>query len=85
MNGAALGGGTGLLASADFAFALSHAKYGLPSLAALPLLRFWLEELLTQGRLGFTEVKLGLIPAVISPFLMRKIGLGNCSRFFATG
>jgi enoyl-CoA hydratase/carnithine racemase len=34
---------------------------------------------------GFTEVKLGLIPAVISPFVMMKIGKGNCSRYFLTG
>jgi methylglutaconyl-CoA hydratase len=34
---------------------------------------------------GFTEVKLGLIPAVISPFVMEKIGKGNASRLFLTG
>jgi methylglutaconyl-CoA hydratase len=34
---------------------------------------------------GFTEVKLGLIPAVISPFVMDKIGRGSSSRYFLTG
>jgi len=34
---------------------------------------------------GFTEVRLGLIPAVISPFVIRKIGISNCSRYFLTG
>jgi methylglutaconyl-CoA hydratase len=60
-NGSAFGGGSGLVAACDFAFALSRAKF------------------------GFTEVKLGLLPAVISPFVMEKIGAGNCSRYFLTG
>lgn len=34
---------------------------------------------------GFTEVKLGLIPAAISPFVMDRIGRANCSRLFLTG
>jgi methylglutaconyl-CoA hydratase len=33
---------------------------------------------------GFTEVKLGIIPAVISPFVLPKIG-ANARRFFLTG
>jgi methylglutaconyl-CoA hydratase len=33
---------------------------------------------------GFSEVRLGLIPAVISPFVMDKIGAAS-SRFFLTG
>jgi methylglutaconyl-CoA hydratase len=34
---------------------------------------------------GFTEVKLGLIPAVISPFALAKIGPGPARRYFLTG
>eukprot|EP01087_Luapelamoeba_hula_P014845 TRINITY_DN4404_c0_g1_i3.p1 TRINITY_DN4404_c0_g1~~TRINITY_DN4404_c0_g1_i3.p1 ORF type:complete len:338 (+),score=48.58 TRINITY_DN4404_c0_g1_i3:82-1095(+) len=34
---------------------------------------------------GFTEVKLGLLPAVISPFVINKIRPANCSRYFLTG
>jgi methylglutaconyl-CoA hydratase len=34
---------------------------------------------------GFTEVKLGLIPAVISPFALAKIGPGAARRYFVTG
>lgn len=30
-------------------------------------------------------MKLGLIPAVISPFVIEKIGSGHASRFFLTG
>jgi methylglutaconyl-CoA hydratase len=33
---------------------------------------------------GFTEVKLGIIPAVISPFVLAKIG-SSARRFFTTG
>jgi methylglutaconyl-CoA hydratase len=34
---------------------------------------------------GFTEVKLGIIPAVISPFVLPKIGEGAARRYFLTG
>ena len=34
---------------------------------------------------GFSEVKLGIIPAVISPFVLGKIGSGAARRFFLTG
>jgi methylglutaconyl-CoA hydratase len=34
---------------------------------------------------GFTEVKLGLIPAVISPFALAKVGPGPARRYFLTG
>lgn len=34
---------------------------------------------------GFTEVKLGIIPAVISPFVLAKIGVTNARALFLTG
>lgn len=34
---------------------------------------------------GFTEVKLGIIPAVISPFVLARIGPGRAREFFITG
>jgi len=34
---------------------------------------------------AFSEVKLGIIPAVISPFALAKIGEGNARRYFVTG
>jgi methylglutaconyl-CoA hydratase len=34
---------------------------------------------------GFSEVKLGIIPAVISPFVLAKIGSGEARRYFLTG
>ncbi len=61
VTGSAFGGGAGLIAACDMAFATTTAKF------------------------AFTEVKLGLVPAVISPFVMEKIGKANCSRFFLTG
>jgi methylglutaconyl-CoA hydratase len=61
VNGAALGGGSGLVAACDFAYALEGAK------------------------LGFTEVGLGLIPAVISRFCIDKIGQVHAARYFVTG
>lgn len=33
---------------------------------------------------GFTEVKLGIVPAVISPFVLKKIGEANARRYFLT-
>ena len=60
VNGAALGGGCGLVSACDISYAVNKAVF------------------------GFTEVKLGLIPAVISPFVMNKIG-SHSSQFFLTG
>lgn len=34
---------------------------------------------------GFTEARLGLIPATISPFVLRKIGPGHARALFTTG
>jgi len=34
---------------------------------------------------GFTEVRLGIIPAVISPFVLPRIGGGAARRYFLTG
>ena len=61
VNGAALGGGTGLIACCDFVMACKSAKF------------------------GFTEVRLGLLPAVISPFVMAKIGESNARAWFLSG
>ena len=58
VNGAALGGGVGLVACADIVIASEKAKF------------------------GFTEVRLGLAPAVISPFVLAKIGESQARRYF---
>jgi methylglutaconyl-CoA hydratase len=34
---------------------------------------------------GFTEVKLGIIPAIISPFVIARVGPGRAREFFITG
>ena len=39
----------------------------------------------TDTVFSFSEVKLGLIPAVISPFALAKIGPGAARRYFLTG
>lgn len=61
INGAAYGGGVGLIACCDIAIAAETAKFGL------------------------TEVKLGLVPAVISPYVIAAIGARHARRLFATG
>jgi methylglutaconyl-CoA hydratase len=38
-----------------------------------------------QAIFAFSEVKLGIIPAVISPFALRKIGESAARRYFVTG
>jgi methylglutaconyl-CoA hydratase len=60
VQGAALGGGVGLVAACDIAVALQSANFGL------------------------TEVRLGILPAVISPYVLEKIGPGPCRRYFLT-
>lgn len=61
INGAAFGGGLGLIAVCDIAIAINKAKF------------------------GFSEVNLGIMPAVISPYVIPKIGFTNASRYFITG
>jgi methylglutaconyl-CoA hydratase len=39
----------------------------------------------TDARFAFSEVKLGIIPAVISPFALAKIGPSAARRYFVTG
>ena len=60
VNGAAFGGGVGLIACCDIAIAVSEARFGL------------------------TETKLGLAPAVISPYVIDAIGTRNALRYFQT-
>jgi len=37
------------------------------------------------AQFAFSEVKLGIVPAVISPFALAKIGTGPARRYFVTG
>ncbi len=60
VQGAAYGGGVGLLACCDMVACVETATFAL------------------------TEVKLGLLPAVISPFVLEKIGPAHASRYFLT-
>jgi methylglutaconyl-CoA hydratase len=59
VEGAAFGGGAGLVAACDMAIATKDA------------------------RVAFSEVKLGLTPATISPYVVRAIGPRNARRLFA--
>ena len=61
VNGAALGGGTGLVACCDIVVASSQAVFGT------------------------TEVRLGLIPAVIGPYVVAAIGVRQARRLILTG
>lgn len=38
-----------------------------------------------RAKFGYTEVKIGFIPAIVSIFLMMKIGIGNAKKLFLTG
>ncbi len=61
VNGAAIGGGAGLVACCDVAIAVEQATF------------------------GFTEVKLGLLPAVIGRFVVPKIGTSHARALFVSG
>lgn len=61
VHGAALGGGSGLLAVSDIVIAAEGTQF------------------------AFSEVKLGIAPAVISPFVLAKIGRGHARSLFLTG
>jgi methylglutaconyl-CoA hydratase len=38
-----------------------------------------------SAQFGFTEVKLGILPAIISPFVLARIGAARAREFFITG
>ncbi len=38
-----------------------------------------------DARFGFTEVKLGILPAIISPFVLARVGEGQARALFASG
>jgi len=61
VNGAALGGGTGLVACCDIVIAGESAVFGT------------------------TEVRLGIMPAVIGPYVIAAIGLRQARRLMLTG
>lgn len=61
VEGAAFGGGAGLVAACDTAVAAEGARF------------------------SFSEVKLGLTPATISPYVIAAIGQRAALRLFATG
>lgn len=61
VNGAAMGGGLGLIAACDIAIASSAAIFAA------------------------SEVRLGLIPSTIAPYVVRAIGPRQASRLFVTG
>ena len=39
----------------------------------------------TGAKFGFTEVRLGIVPAAISPFVLRKLPAQHARRYFASG
>lgn len=61
VQGAAIGGGVGIVAASDIAVAAETAVFGL------------------------SEVRLGLPPAVISPYVLRKIGMSRARELMLTG
>lgn len=61
INGAAIGGGAGLVSCCDVVVAVERARF------------------------GFSETRIGLVPAVISPFVLAKIGASHGRETFLTG
>ena len=60
IDGAAMGGGAGIVAAADYAVATKRAQF------------------------RFSEVRLGLTPATISPYVVEAIGARNARALFAS-
>ena len=61
INGAAIGGGAGLVSCCDIVIAVERATF------------------------AFSEARLGIVPAVISPFVLAKIGVSQSRELFLTG
>jgi methylglutaconyl-CoA hydratase len=39
----------------------------------------------TEARFGLSEVKIGLVPAAVSPYVLRRIGESRARQYFLTG
>ena len=39
----------------------------------------------SEATFGFTEVRLGIIPSIVSPYVVRKIGAGHAGALFVSG
>ena len=61
VEGAAMGGGAGIVAACDMAVAVKGTKF------------------------AFSEVKLGLIPATIAPYVVEAVGARKARQLFMTG
>lgn len=61
VNGAAIGGGAGLVSCCDIVVAVERASF------------------------AFSEARLGIVPAVISPFVLARTGPGPARELFLTG
>jgi len=61
VEGAAMGGGIGLVCCADRVLAHAGAQFGMP------------------------EVTLGIVPAQIAPFVVRRMGVASARRYLLTG
>ena len=61
VEGAAMGGGAGIVAACDLALAVKGTKF------------------------AFSEVKLGLIPGTIAPYVVEAVGARTARALFATG
>ena len=61
VNGAAIGGGVGLISCCDVVVAVERATF------------------------AFSEARLGIVPAVISPFVLARIGAGAARELFLSG
>lgn len=61
VNGAAIGGGAGLISCCDIVVAVERAIF------------------------AFSETRLGIVPAVISPFVLARIGPAHARELFLTG
>ncbi len=61
VEGAAMGGGAGIVAACDMAIAVKGTKF------------------------AFSEVKLGLIPGTIAPYVVEAVGARTARALFATG
>lgn len=61
VQGGAVGGGAGIVATADIVIAAENAVFSI------------------------SEVRLGLVPSIIAPYVIAKIGASQARRYFVTG
>lgn len=91
VTGTAAGGGAGLVAACDMAFSANNNNIHINN-NNIHINNIHMNNNNNMNKkkvkpmwLGFSEVRVGLVPSMVSTFVVPKIGAANAARMFLTG